>query len=161
MSQSQYAPGNVLIGTLFPKWEGPCEAEAVAAPNPRLTVHDPRYLLAAKAMDLVGSLGRAAIKYGSLTLLGWHVVDGVVRIKGTRTALSISVRTLMHLGTSRLLGSGIFVGLIIVVLLQNQFRISQKRKLGGRITALEKLVDPGRSSSGLTPSGEAPQGEQE
>jgi hypothetical protein len=109
--------------------------------------------------QVIGSAFNNFCKYGSYAFglfCGWQAI---VALAGRETSANIWVGFWTnvfgsHLATTCVLAFMVGVGGTLYGLVERRSRQRNTARLSGRIEQLEKHIDPGRSTSKLTPSGE-------
>lgn len=111
------------------------------------------YLLRAKRLDLIDTAIRLLVPWGSLVLIAFWVHGDVIALAGKQTLANIGLSFLGDIRTSDAVAyifgaAGAGYGIA-----ERTVRRRTIARLGEENKALEKLVDPHRSSSNLTRRG--------
>lgn len=124
-------------------------AEDVAAP-PRA----PNTIFA--RADAIASVLNNLIKWGGLAVIFYWIFRSIEVLAGNRTVadIGLGLNFFAQISVSHLLAWILAVGGVGFGLLERNLRRSTIERLQARITALETGVDPGRTTSRLTPRGE-------
>ncbi len=108
-------------------------------------------------------VARDLVKYGAFVCIAWIGKDWVIALAGKETTANIGVDASVDAGLDVTVGVDqylipVLVALVLVFFLwanaERKLRQSTVLRLQSRIQSLEKLVDPGRTTSGLLPNGE-------
>ncbi len=109
-----------------------------------------------KRLDTVSEIAKEAIKWGGLVAIAYFGYSSVVVLAGTTTSANIGIRLLGSLTVNRglvalLTGSGWAYGLG-----QRSLRRKNIERVVPLKNELERIIDPKRTSSNLTPRGTTP-----
>lgn len=115
------------------------------------------YRLNSQRLSLIKDLGGRLIKWSAICFIAWRASVALEALAGKRTLAELGLFLLAdlkansafsHLVSILFGGSGIVYGYR-----ERKLRRRDIRRLGSRVVELEKVIDPGRSSSGLTAEG--------
>lgn len=93
------------------------------------------------------------IKWGGLCFLAWCFKESIEALAGKDTLSDIKIALLSDLNINQWLAYAVGGGGIVYGLSQRHLRKSTVETIQSRNQKLEKMVDPKRSSSNLTPRG--------
>jgi hypothetical protein len=117
-------------------------------PEPEL-----RYRLKLKRTEQFGTALYGLIKWGSIAFIAYQTRMAAVAFAGENTAATLALSIIGDIKTTH----GIYItisGLSVVFgLRERHLRRLNSKNMGGHIERLEKLIDPNRTSSGITKSG--------
>jgi hypothetical protein len=99
---------------------------------------------------------KTAIKYGALVLVFRYLYLMVLALSGKTTFASIVISFIGNLTVSKALAYIFGGGGVLYGLGERHVRRKAVKRHGNRIKHLESLIDPNRSSSNLTETGETP-----
>jgi hypothetical protein len=97
--------------------------------------------------------------YGLLVYKGAEIITAIVQpLAGKKTDVNVAVNFFTESGVNAALGLSLIlnVGLIFVLRMRHKLCQDERERFGRQIAALERGIDPERTSSGLTERGKTP-----
>jgi hypothetical protein len=95
-----------------------------------------------------------AVKWLCLAFIAWIALDrGLGHLAGRRTFADVGIRFVGDLSIREGAAYIVAVGAVIIALYRERLRRDTIQRLANNIAELQKKIDPGRSSSDLTPRG--------
>jgi len=119
---------------------------------PRLTRND-RYRLLAPIFAGLGAAIKSLPWCGALVFVAWFARDVLVAYAGQTTSANVVVQLFADFRIAVLLPWAVGAGGIIYGIRQKHLKEQAIERLTKRTHELERIVDPARTSSGLTPRG--------
>jgi hypothetical protein len=113
-----------------------------------------RYLWRRTRLEVVASLGHDLIRWTGAVLIAYFGYRTVSVLAGGTTAANIGIRFLADVRVSEAVAWLFGVSGVLMAFRERQLRRATVERMHGRIKTLEEQLDPGRSSSQLTPRGE-------
>ena len=129
----------------------------------RFTEHEAQVIRANLWAKTVGKLGAHAVRWGGAAFIVYQIAQVLTHWSGKTTIAELTV-ALSGTGWSGVVAlAGLIFGGGGVAYGHAQARLRRKNTqyLGPRIGQLERMIDPKRSSSGLTTSGDTPEEEED
>jgi len=113
----------------------------------------------AQIISACGGAITTGFKWGAFVLIAYAFRDSIVTLAGKETWASFSFQGIAsYVGRETSIAQWVeylvVLGLLIWGALERRLRKNVIQRVQGRIHELEKQIDPGRSSSRLTPRGE-------
>jgi hypothetical protein len=121
--------------------------------SPRIREIEANARIRAKRIDAIGGFANKALKYGCIAFCVWSFSGAIRSLSGQRTLADMKLSMLGSFTIERTLCLGAAAGGIVYGHKQRRLRQQKTARLEGRIHELEQAIDPGRSSSRLTPEG--------
>jgi len=103
--------------------------------------------------DQVGGIAKALIKYGAAVAIFYYLYGAVRALAGQHTYADIGVKFLAQMSISESVSYAAGAGGVLYGIRERKLRRDKTEYLAGRNRALEKKLDPGRTSSRLTSRG--------
>jgi hypothetical protein len=113
-----------------------------------------RFTRQSKAWEVAASLGNNLIRYGTAAWCAYMAYLSIDALAGRRTLAWIGINALANVKISVVIGWFVGIAGFGYGLRQRKLRRDTIARLSGRIQYLEKVIDPGRTSSKLTERGE-------
>lgn len=113
----------------------------------------------AQIISACGGAITTAIKWGAFVLIAYACRDSIATLAGKETLASFSFQGVAnYIGKEASIAQWVeyvAIGVLLIWgILERRLRKDVIQRLHGRIHELEKQIDPGRSSSRLTPRGD-------
>jgi hypothetical protein len=105
-------------------------------------------------IDAAARVISTGIKYGCLAYCAWLALQGVRALSGKITLANIALNFLGSISTNNAVCYTVTGGAVGWGYLERRLRKAKTETFQGRVRDLEKLIDPKRSSSNLTPQGD-------
>lgn len=122
-------------------------------PSSGLSREELLYRLSLHRADGIISIVKSLIKYGALVACFYFVYLSILALSGKATLATIGLSVLGNIKVSEGICALLTGGSILYGVGQRQLRHRVIRRIGTRLSELEKERDPERSSSGLTDTG--------
>lgn len=113
-----------------------------------------RLLKSAKRSEGFVALGREMIRWGGLCFIAWCASSAIAELSGKETSASVYIDFLGTVNVSLALSWTVAIIGTAYGIQQRKLRRDTVERIQQRNIQLEKLIDPDRSSSKLTPRGE-------
>lgn len=104
-------------------------------------------------LDIIGNVVQTFIRVGGWVSVFYFVYEMVFKLAGKFTFADIGIRFLGDIRMSEALAYALATGAGGWALLERKLKGDTIERLSGQVEALEKRLDPGRTSSRLTPRG--------
>jgi hypothetical protein len=114
---------------------------------------DLRFRLYLRGIDGFFAVMRTVVIAGAAVALGWSARDVLVAFAGKETVADLALTLLVNLQADRWFAYLFGVGGVGYGVVQRQLRRRNIKRMTGHNAEVERLVHPGRTSSGLTPEG--------
>jgi hypothetical protein len=131
---------------------------ATSSQRPPRTESD--YLLSYKKIDSITTVVREVVKWAAIVLIVRYGYYAIAVLSGHSTFADVAVRFLANLKVSDSILYLLTGGSIIYGVGQRHLRRRHIRRVVPAKNRLEMLLDPNRSSSGLTPKGTTQPGDE-
>jgi len=131
---------------------------ATSSQRPPRTESD--YLLSYKKIDSVTTVVREAVKWAAIVLIVRYGYYAIAVLAGHSTFADIAVRFLANLKVSEGILYLLTGGSIVYGVGQRHLRRRHIKRVVPAKNQLERMLDPNRSSSGLTPKGTTQPGDE-
>ena len=131
--------------------------------RPRISAEEAQVIRANLWTKTVGKLGAHAVRWGVTGFIVYQIAQVLTHWSGKTTIAELTVSLLGTgwYGLAALAGAVFGTGGFAYGYFQARLRRKNTQHLGPRIGQLEKIIDPMRSSSGLTTSGDTPEEEED
>lgn len=118
-----------------------------------------RYAYRVRVVDTIGAIIQTAIPWLAAAAMSWFVYRSIDALAGKQTLADVGIKVLADIKISEAIaylfgGGGVLYGYKC-----KRLKADNVERMAGRIAELEKQLDPGRSSSRLTPRGETRPGD--
>jgi hypothetical protein len=133
----------------------------VATPSAGITQAELDSKLSMMRTAAAVTIATTAIKYGALVGCVGLVYLSIAALSGRVTLASIGLNILGNLKLSEGICTALTTGSLLYGIGQRQLRHRAIKRLGNSKNELERIIDPGRSSSGLTDKGTTRPGDEE
>lgn len=104
-------------------------------------------------MQTLGSFGHAVLKYGFFTFLALCGYKSVLAVAGTDTSFRAVVDAAFKLEINKYAGYAIAGVFGLTAHRERRLRKREVKELSAQVKKLEAVIDPSRSTSGLTEEG--------
>src|SRR5713101_6446433 len=110
-----------------------------------------KYRFRFRVLDLIGSTLNLLVPWGSLVLIAFMIADALKGLSGRTTLADIGVKFLIDIRMSEAIAYVLAAGGMAYGYKERRLRQKNIPRLSARNQELERRIDPGRSTSGLTP----------
>jgi hypothetical protein len=120
--------------------------------NHRLS-YELRMVRVSKTTEQIASVANNLIKWVGVVAVFYFLSRGIDSIAGQNTIANIAISLVSDLKINQYLAYALGLGGAGYGVAQRNLRRKTVKRLQGNIVSMEKTIDPGRSSSKLTPEG--------